>query len=280
MFPLLYPNVADYEDVFRNDSIVILSQAGNYSGPEAIIEYIGFSNTDSPFIGFFDILEAKTRFLFRGLEPETGECIFTVGATVDSHSDPLYTARKYKFTYSVGAKLYFNPEEAYVTRAYFWFPSTVNDFFFHNLTNTDVYRGVMCDTMSNDCAFDIGDRSSCIDRLAALPLTDGPDYFLDTNSQGCRVLHTTMALSRPEIHCPHISLAPMEDLDGKIKCQDPGAGFAIEDFFDSEDLEWLNKYVRRRGIDPDVGIVFCEDSFQCRWRDRLRDWGFDMMGLG
>jgi len=134
--------------------------------------------------------------------------------------------------------------------------------------------------MMDTCGFDnnMGNRETCIADLANLPLTEGPDLFLDTNTQGCRVLHTTLAFSRPEVHCPHISLTPLKDPQGQIKCQEPGNSFAIQDFFDETDLEWFDNYMRHRGIDPDMGLIFCEETFWCSVRDFFRRFNLPVWG--
>lgn len=82
------------------------------------------------------------------------------------------------------------------------------------------------------------DMEMCIQKYNALPgITigiDGTTGFIDGNSQACRILHSFMARKNDD-HCPHITLEPEVDKNGKIKCN-KSAGEYHSDIYTTEEI--------------------------------------------
>ena len=57
-----------------------------------------------------------------------------------------------------------------------------------------------------------------MEALEKLDVTEGELSYLNSDTQGCRALHAVFARTNPT-HCTHISLFPLEDENGKTKCQ-------------------------------------------------------------
>ena len=107
----------------------------------------------------------------------------------------------------------------------------------------------------------VADRPECRDQLAALPIADGDDLYVDGNSQGCRNLHAFLAVQTPEQHCPHISLSPLEDPDGKIKCQETSRqNLQVSDLFADAEMKAFRDYTSSIGLDPDTAVRECFDE--------------------
>ena len=75
---------------------------------------------------------------------------------------------------------------------------------------------------------------------ALLAVTD--EVYIDGNSHGCRSFHAHYA-SLNSFHCPHISFVPMEDGNGKTKCQ-TSEGLQATDFFTETDLANFDTFMQ------------------------------------
>jgi hypothetical protein len=71
---------------------------------------------------------------------------------------------------------------------------------------------------------------------------------VDGNSTGCRNLHASLAALNPELHCPHLSITPVLDNHGKVKCSQ-SADLSQEGFFADSDLALFEFVASRNGID-------------------------------
>lgn len=63
------------------------------------------------------------------------------------------------------------------------------------------------------------------------------DGYIDDRAQGCRWVHSVFSKEK-NIHCPHISFIPMEDIDGKTKCQS-SAFKPYESLFSEAELDFF-----------------------------------------
>ena len=70
-----------------------------------------------------------------------------------------------------------------------------------------------CSTTWEANGYDSTGLATCIDDLESLPMLDPPPYF-DGKGQACRFMHADFAAEN-NAHCPHISLIPIEDVNGK-----------------------------------------------------------------
>lgn len=95
------------------------------------------------------------------------------------------------------------------------------------------------------------DVLDCVEKMESLPFTTTNTAGIntvDSNSTGCRQLHSSMAAVSPEIHCPHLSFVPMEDTNGKTKCS-VSSDFAFEDYFSQEDFVLFQRTAQMNQID-------------------------------
>jgi len=115
---------------------------------------------------------------------------------------------------------------------------------------------LVCQTMEDFCpaVFDENGFSTiddCTAAMAMLPMTT-PSVTegmatLDGNSLGCRHLHAMLARTSPEVHCNHLSVSPIEDINGATKCQ-VSYNHTYEEFFDPSDLASFDLAAARGGL--------------------------------
>ena len=114
--------------------------------------------------------------------------------------------------------------------------------------------------MENDCpavyeANGSLPREECIAALLDLPVLTPTNNF-DGNDYGCRCLHTVLTIQN-EFHCPHISLIPLEDDEGQIKCY-KSKQISEEDLFTPEELNLFDQVLERNGVDTSIGYLLRE----------------------
>lgn len=116
-----------------------------------------------------------------------------------------------------------------------------------------------CTVLASTCPYEFAVNNfanalDCTERMdGLLPGSTVSDVGLTTvdgNSTGCRHLHAALAAVRPETHCPHLSLIPMEDLDGKVKCNE-SANYDLRDFFSTEDFTLFRRTAEKGGLPSD-----------------------------
>lgn len=239
-----------YDQFFRNDSIMILPQAGTYQGVESIKEYVGFTTSShSPY--FSKDALADYAFEFKGYDATTGLC----EANSYLRNDYVFDETRAAYAAEVGvaamAKIYYDPVEHYVPRVNVYYAEPWLVFFFDTMLHTPTTQRFLCrDVMQHSCGWTI---DNCQDRLAALPaLTD--QGYADGNCVGCRALHGAFALTNPQGHCPHVSLSPTRDPNGKTKCQ-VSQNISVSDLFSKADLDAYWKMAAEFGINGTLGYV-------------------------
>lgn len=95
------------------------------------------------------------------------------------------------------------------------------------------------------------DIVDCVEKMESLPITKVNAAGLDTvdsNSTGCRHLHSSMVVLSPEVHCPHLSFVPMEDVNNERKCS-ASSDYAHEDFFTEEDFVLFQRTAQVNNLD-------------------------------
>ena len=85
-------------------------------------------------------------------------------------------------------------------------------------------------------------------------LADSPGGGIDGNSAGCRILHATLAALNPKMHCAHLSLVPMADPLGRVKCS-RSSRINATDLFDEADMENFHNFKTAIGVDTTLGSV-------------------------
>ena len=208
-----------YDVFFRSTSTYALAPAGTFQGPEAIEEYVKFGSSFSPYVGEFDNIHAAFDIDATRFDATTGTCAFWYAHQSNfKMSAPAFSGLEgevatlnliqYKIDgdYVSHVELYFQPG---------WYP-----FGFGSALNTDGVRKYICEVMRDSCSttwaanrYDSTGLAKCIDDLESLPMLYPPPYF-DGKGQACRFMHADFAAENSE-HCPHISLIPIEDVNGK-----------------------------------------------------------------
>lgn len=195
-------------------------------------------------------------------DPDTGECVMTIVVTSAAKYSSLVKVNT-ATTRSALLKLYFEPSSFNtidISKVYVYYEEPYLEEFTGVITNTDQTRDFICTTMRDNCAdiWELNDLSSideCTTKLQALPATEDNADF-SGNTQGCRVLHAAFAATNP-MHCPHISFLPVEDDNGKIKCQE-SAYRPVEEMFDEDDLEVFDTRRNELGLDNEMAAVVCD----------------------
>lgn len=107
-----------------------------------------------------------------------------------------------------------------IERVNVFFPEAYLSLLF-NASKDGAYAERVCGIMEESCtdvwtenAF--ANQSECKASVEAMPKVEG-SYF-DGRSQGCRWVHSVLAATNKD-HCEHISTLPLEDVNGKVKCQ-------------------------------------------------------------
>lgn len=228
-----------FTDKYRDDSVMTLSEAGNYIGAEAITEYVGFGREDSPFVQEGPIEQAE---LFRvvGLN-SAGQCEFHRYSISAYTLDPSLTERDTTVSIALLNAIFLDFDESYLSRVNIYYPKPFLRWYFGEQFNTEAIRNFICSDVLRD-ACGIPFQGSCRATLDTIPFATG-DAYVDGNSLGCRILHAAFAISNPEGHCAHVTLDPFDvDRLGGLRCSTssritPLDLFAAETIADWE--EWV-----------------------------------------
>jgi hypothetical protein len=145
--------------------------------------------------------------------------------------------------------------------------------------NSTKYTMDICETLETLCPIywerdGFTSQGECVARMSALPITTVNERGLvtmDANSTGCRSIHTNLARESPDMHCPHISYSPQEDINGNIKCSESN-NLSPRDFFTEGDLALftraagsfgLNSSTQFRSSATDNGFGTADDRGEC-----------------
>jgi len=251
-------NYDQYETYFKNDSYIILAEAGQYTGIEAMTEYVKFVTENSPFISTLTNLVTENHFM--GYNETSEDCIFDNLYVSEWNTSALTNNQVWNVTAIL--KLFYSPAEHKVTRMYVYYDQAFLEFFFGEI-DTPTTAELVCQTLENNCSAawslnNFSDESDCMFQHSELPLFSTDSSHFDGLDKSCRVLHSVLA-SNNDHHCPHISFVPMEDDEGKIKCQSSSERNPTE-LFDAVELEYFNQFKLNNGIDPLLGYKLKEET--------------------
>jgi len=248
-----------YENFFTNRSALILAQAGTYTGPANIMEYVKFLSVRfGPYIEDFSYLNRSISF--GGFSASSGDCLF------NDYSRGIFDLSPYGSNMSIDFANYnqiqYNPGADRVSKIHVSFSTGFIEAFFTGL-DTSATHGLVCSTMMGCNATwadnNYTDISECVADLATLPLHsgDGTMHF-DGRDRSCRVLHAVFASTNPD-HCNHISFAPLADPSGKFKCQET-AGVMPSDLFTTDEVSAFDQWVNSTGMDPAVAFMILSQT--------------------
>jgi len=249
---------SDYNKYFDEDSTVTLAQAGVYQGPAAIEEYVRFTDTSSPFIDTKVPIFQSNPPELTGFDPETGTCKFNVYSisTITLNNDGTEGG-----TYTAGRllKVYYSIPDENIPRIDIYFTPESMVALFSQLQKNNGAKFV-CNVLTGPSCQDTDipelnehlSKKRCIKKLLKLELVEGENNYFDSNTQGCRYLHSVFAANNP-VHCAHLSFIPAEDPNKKIKCQ-TSANMQPSDLFSEEDIYNLKSIC---SSEPQLGTDTC-----------------------
>lgn len=234
---------------FHHDSAMTVWQTGRYVGAEAILEYVNFVSPLNPLWSSYRELDSSVKFA--GFDRKTNQCKFLsfyhYTYKIDEASGNVGT--DYEVANMV--KLYFDVKERYIPKINVFYTEDYVDLVFRRLFGTEEIRSHVCNVYEGiTCSAFLDPPVDCMAQLNALVQT-GTDGRVDGNSIACRMLHSVLAEER-NVHCPHISFEPLEDFQGRIKCQTEGT-VTVYDLFTQGDLDAYAEYASGKGLDPDIG---------------------------
>jgi len=263
-------DISIYESVYSEDSELNFPQAGSYSGPGGIGEYVAFGSKGE-FIS--DITTAGFPIFLDFTSTGEGQCVATLAERILWNLNPVYTQDNQEACVDVvtGVKLYYTltgnqAAPINIQTQDIWFPDALIADGFSLLVDTPATADFICDVNVNTCGnVEKSLRSSkslkssksfkssksvkssssmvqnkaiknCLNKLNDLPsfTTEGSLTYMDGNSKGCRMLHSFLALSN-DVHCPHVSFEAEEDVNGSIKCID-SKGRLPSDLFTEDEI--------------------------------------------
>jgi len=244
-------NYEKYEEYFDENSAAIVSETGVFKGPSDIEEYMKiYDKTANPFFENTKVIAGESSY--QGYDRENEQCEFLTTYTLCTTNDLLTTGSNMELCTAVMVQAHFSFFERKISRLYIFF---YRDYWrqIFSILATDESRKVVCSTANVACAGIIDPIPNCTDKIAMLPILN--DGYVDGNSQGCRVLHTILAIGRPKTHCAHIAINPTRDPSGLFKCQ-TSLFMEPKDFFTDEEFSYHDEYARSQGIDPAVGFSY------------------------
>jgi len=231
-------NFDRYPEYFRDDSVLVLPQAGRFYGAADIEEYVRFASDTSPWIQKSVAVGGK--FMVHSVDPEARTCSYIVYTTLLHEMDSA-NAKKSSVLVNTLFKLKYSYNEDYFTSVAVLLAPKFLTLVFGTLANTPQTRNKICEVSEGCKDVNVGlTRDECTEKLQSLPTFNNENYF-DGNSYGCRVLHSAFAETNDK-HCPHLSFEPLEDSKGKVKCQ-TSKNIQVSDYFDELILKDYNDWM-------------------------------------
>lgn len=258
-----------YNKFYDANSTMTLAEAGVYTGPGSIEEYVRFAHTSSPYIDAF-VPDTLISHLV-SFDAAGGKCsiIWTPKYSYlmsGEYSIPVNVtvAHLVKVTYSYTRNIIERIDIKYV-------PAWLH-LFFGRLVNTIRVKEYICATMRDSCpeTHALNGNTSihgCVKKLSALPTFT--NSRADAFDFSCRALHAVFARLNPKDHCAHISFFDQKDPAGEVKCQ-VSQNIDAADLFTKTEMELHISDMAKLGVDPQFGYkVKCEDSME--WKSPLGD---------
>lgn len=230
-----------FEDWFSDDSKLTLSQVGSYFGATDIAEYVDFVHSD-----YFNTFRQndKPKFFFGGMKWNSDKCDLTMIAKkqVDLNTN-YYDAGCLEISAGSGFTFDITGDDTFITikdMSLFFPNGYISDF--AGRIYPESLASFVCNSLQYYCDEEwqsnaFSSQESCKKDFLELDISEGDALWVDGNTRGCRMVHATYAISNSN-HCPHISLAPIEDHKGKIKCQ-TSAGMKVTDEFTDAQLSFF-----------------------------------------
>jgi len=247
-------NYDRYDEYFNEESTMTLAQSGTYQGPDQIEEYVRFADTSSPYIN--ERYNYNMTYDISGFDPIDGVCTFLIYSTNGIRFNDNLT-KGGLINRGVIQKLYYSIPQNKVTTIYIYYTEAYLYAFF-GLLDTDKNLQYICDILTGPSCADVNEldgnlsTKKCMKKKLESFQCQKVGAYVDSNTRGCRALHAVFAEDNPT-HCAHISLAPVEDVNGKIKCQE-SEGILPSDLFSEDEILSLEQMCLN---DKQIGSASC-----------------------
>ena len=228
----------------RDDSVMILPEAGIYRGRDSIAEYVTFANNLSPFVNAWTILSSEATVVgYNG----DGQCEYSWRLLSQYTMEKSIVEDEVQFAAPVLSKLFLDYEENYLRSTYIFYTPPFLQFFFSTLATQSMAEFV-CDTVlaQPNCAAQLGaTEKDCVQRMLDLSLAS-ENLYVDGDTFGCRILHAAFAKDNPT-HCAHVSVDPFDtDPNGQLRCSE-SLQLNHADFFSEAEIKELVEFGQVRG---------------------------------
>jgi len=249
-------NTSQYNRYFTENTTMTLAQAGVYTGPDGIAEYVNFALDHSPYVAVWKSLASISTL--KSFDTATGTCRFiSMGASFYMLNPQFAVPGTAPFNVGVAYTLDYTPATNKINQMVVYYDIPMLEHFFKAL-DTKATRTFVCETMQNNCSStwalnNLTSVAQCESKFASISqLTSDTTGHFDGNTRACRILHGVFASQNTD-HCPHISFTPQQDVHGKTKCQtsanlSPGVGT-----FDGVDLVNFAGFKVAAAMDPSKG---------------------------
>ena len=157
-----------------------------------------------------------------GFDPGTGVCKFRT-SRLNCREMSKDTTNGAIMKNAVGVNIYYSIPHNNLPKIDLYYTPEVVQAIFANLGGPNT-RKFVCELLSSPgCANVLAKNGNitvnkCIEALEKSDVAEGELSYLNSDTQGCHALHAVFVRTNPT-HCTHISLFPLEDENGKTKCQ-------------------------------------------------------------
>lgn len=232
---------------YTDNSTLIVTQYGKFKGRDAIAEYLALEGEL-----FSKVCPVKETATLVDFGTQLGYCDVTFSFIGQISLNPSITSNEgAMIEYITGFRYQFPmPSDAKalkIDEAALYYP---NDFFKiieNNALDPAKSMNHICTIMENNCTdiFEMNGYNSlddCTGNFSLLPRrteTPGGVIYGDGNSTHCRIVHSFLA-KKNNIHCPHISFSPVEDVNGYTKCSN-SAYLSNREYFSEAGLDGMQR---------------------------------------
>lgn len=253
------------ESMLTDESVLRLAETGEWKGPDSVMEYIRFGTDESPYF-------SSTTKLATSYHINISDCSILYIRSGVSRIDRAFG--NIASASQVMLKFFLNEKknelrvgrrteqliEPIIDKIHVFFDVPWLEQLFGNILNSDSTRDFVCMTMRDECP-DIWNENKlysideCKIKYLNLPVADAELFDFSGNCGACRVLHAAFALKNTD-HCEHISFVPLEDRNGKKKCQYSSYISPLE-LFTEKDFNHYERFKEKASL-PDDGFVSCD----------------------
>ena len=216
-----------FEGVFTDETVQTFSQTGKYYGVDGISEYLSFV-AGGTYVKDYNLVGVPT--LLDMSETTSDKCVSIFAERRSLPFNRKFTQGNVPLCVDAiaGARVEYNltgdPDTPVVVKTInVWLPDEIISETFPYLSDSPATKLFICKTLVEDCDNEVENKArkilQCVRKYNELPSVDTINglTYIDGNSKGCRILHSSFAKTN-NLHCPHISFEADEDANGFVKC--------------------------------------------------------------